>query len=32
MPADDLAIFDDEAFDDWLWDADEDTDVLASCF
>ena len=32
MPADDLAIFDDEAFEDWLWDADEDTDVLASCF
>lgn len=32
MPADGLAILDDEAFEDWLWDADEDTDVLASCF
>lgn len=32
MPADDLAIFDDEAFDDWLYEADEETDVLATCF
>jgi hypothetical protein len=32
MPADDLAIFDDEAFEDWLWEADDETDVLASCF
>lgn len=32
MPADDLAIFDDDAFDDWLADVDEETDVLATCF
>lgn len=32
MPADDLAIWDDEAFDEWLSNLDEETDVLATCF
>ncbi len=32
MPADELAIFDDDAFDEWLSGAEADDDVLASCF
>lgn len=32
MPAYDLAIFDDDAFDEWLWDTEEEDDILASCF
>jgi hypothetical protein len=32
MPAYELAIFDDDAFDEWLWETEEEDDILASCF
>jgi len=32
LPGEDLAIYDNEDFDNWLWDTDPEDDILISCF
>jgi hypothetical protein len=32
LPGWELPIFDDEAFDEWIWDTDPDDDILLDCF
>ncbi len=32
LPGNDLAIFDNDDFDDWLWDTDVEDDILVDCF